>query len=205
METILIFIVLIVLGFMFYVLRNKSKSQDSTRPSEQYLPTTEVINDRIVMVNNASLSEMQAILTGFCDSYNQESFQALPRLTQLNDRQHIVTFPYDISFEIYCFVINYISYPTGFDKSFDVTAWTTTRSGETWITEQCANKKVMIFLSANDTEYDNVFMTTIENIPYKLDFGARKAQQLSSPSERLFRSATINLDDIKGKTFQDFN
>src|SRR5690606_39859468 len=68
------------------------------------------------LVNKISKTEIDSILAGFCNMYNKESFQAQPRLYKLNESQFAITFPYDIKFEIYCYFVNYVHYPMGFDK-----------------------------------------------------------------------------------------
>ena len=73
-------------------------------------PTNQVKNDKLVIVNSVKLDFLKQAIEQFCNSYNQESYIALPRLFVLNDL-YIVTFPYDIDFERFCYFINYLKYP----------------------------------------------------------------------------------------------
>ncbi|MFA7302121.1 MAG: hypothetical protein WC069_07455 [Candidatus Shapirobacteria bacterium] len=177
---------------------------DTTRPSNENLPKQEKQNEKLVIVSNISQTEIESILTGFCNMYNKESFQAQPRLFKLNDRQYAITFPFDIEFEIYCYFINYVRYPMGFDKSFDVTAWEKTKQADGWITEKSANKNVMLFIPEDDNEHDNVFLTTEDNIGYKLGFAVGEEKQLLETPKKGYSSPTIDINTLTEKQATDF-
>jgi len=69
--------------------------------------------------------------------------------------------------------VNYLNYPEGFKNYHpEVKAWYTARAGDEWITNEIAGKKVMIFIPEWDEEYDNVYLTTIDNTGYKMGFAA---------------------------------
>jgi len=177
---------------------------DTTRPSNEHLPKQEKSNDKLVIVDNISKAEMDSILTGFCNIYNKESFQAQPRLYKLSERQFAITFPFDIEFEIYCYFVNYVHYPMGFDKSFDVTAWETTKQANGWITEKTANKKVMLFIPEDDNEHDNVFLTTDDDIGYKLGFAMGDEKLLLQSPKKKYFAPTIDIKILTEKEAQDF-
>lgn len=177
---------------------------DTTRPSNEYLPTQEKPNDKLVKVDNISKTEIDSVLTGYCNMYNKESFQAQPRLYKLSERQFAIAFPYDIEFEIYCYFLNYLNYPMGFDKSFDSTAWETTGQANGWITDKSANKKVMLFIPEDDSEHDNVFLTTDNNIGYKIDFAMGEEKQLLQTPKKTYLSPKIDIKTLTEKVGQNF-
>ncbi len=177
---------------------------DLSRPSNECLPKQEVQNDKLVVVNNITSSEIERILIGFCNIYNKENYQAQPRLYKTDNTSFTITFPYDIEFEIFCYFVNYVRYPMGFNKSFEVTGWTTTKSGQTWITEKSANKRVMLFIPTEDTEYDNVYMTTEDNIGYKLGFAIGEEKQLLKRPLKKFVKSGIDILDLKEKEYKDY-
>ena len=92
----------------------------------------------------------------------------------------------------------------GFDKSFNVTGWATTKSSDTWITERSANKKAMLFIPSDDTEHDNVFMKTSDNIGYKLGFAVGEEKQLLDISKKQFSLPTIDISELTDKEYKDF-
>ena len=86
----------------------------------------------------------------------------------------------------------------------EVTGWTTTKSSDTWVTEKSSNKKVMLFISADDTEHDNVYMTTVDNIGYKLGFAIGEEKQLLNTPKKCYVSPGIEPLDLTNKEFEDF-
>lgn len=147
---------------------------------------------------------IKKILQELCNSYNKETYQAIPRLTKLSDKKFAITFPYDIDFEIYCYLINYLNYPIGFDRQFKTIGWTTTKSTDSWVTEKSANKNVMLFISDFDTEYDNVFLTTTDNIGYKLGFAMGEEMQLLDKPEKNYIKQPLNISELATKEYADF-
>lgn len=177
---------------------------DTAIPSNEHLSKQEEPNEKLVIVDNISKAEIDSILTGFCNMYNKESLQAQPRLYKLTERQFAITFPFDIEFEIYCYFVNYVHYPMGFDKAFSVTAWEATKQANGWITEKTANKKVMLFIPEDDNEHDNVFLTTEDNIGYKLGFAMGEEKQLLQTPKKTYFAPTIDIKKITEKEAQDF-
>jgi hypothetical protein len=201
----LIAIVAIVF-FAWTKLKNQKPhpDTDTKRPPENIFPTNKVANDKLIIVEDASENDIKKILQEFCNSYNKETYQAIPRLTKLSDRKIAVTFPYDINFEIYCYFINYVNYPMGFDRHFKTIGWTTTKPTDTWITEKSVNKNVMLFVSDFDTEYDNVFLTTSDNIGYKLGFAMGEEKQLLNSPEKSYVKPPINISELDTNESIDF-
>ena len=210
MKTQAIIIGLIAFAVVLYFIWTKFKNQtpqadtDTTRPSAKLLPAQVRQNSKLVVAKDISYTDLQAILTGFCNMYNKEKYQAQPRLTKITEREFAITFPFDIEFEIFCYFINYVHYPMGFDRSFSVTGWTTTKSGDNWITEKSANKKVIIFIPAEDTDHDNVFMTTSDNIGFKLGFALSEEKQLLEGPKMKFKAPTVDILELANKEYKDF-
>jgi len=205
-------VILVLLGaiFVIYYIWTKFTSpntdpySETKRPLNAHLPTQEVQNDKLVIVNNATSTEMDSILTSFCNMYNQESYQSQPRLFQISEKQFAITFPYNTDFVKFCFFVNYVHYPAGFKKSFDVTGWTTTKSGQTWITEKSANKSVMLFIPLEDTEYDNVYLTTEDNIGYKLGFAVGHERQLLNSPNKYYTKPQIEIEELAKIEYKDY-
>ena len=210
MKTQTIILVLVGVILVLYFLRSTFKNQktdpstNATRPSSEKIPKQEILNDKLVISNNLTNAEIDKILTGFCNNYNEQNYQAIPRLYKLNEKQFAVTFPYDIEFEIFCYFVNYVRYPMGFNKSFEVKAWTTTKSGQKWITEQSANKKVMLFIPDDDKEYDNVYLTTEDNIGYKLGFAVGHEKQLLDFPKSRFVKPQIEIEELLNMNYKDY-
>jgi len=211
MKPIIILTGLILAAIIFYALRSKAKTSemqpesDSRRPSLPPKPTQTKQNDKLVLVKGISYSDLKLVLSGFCKMYNEESFQAQLRLSILAEQEFAITFPYDIDFEIFCYFINYIEYPMELKWSPDVMGWTTTKSSDKWITEKSANKKVILFIPTDDTEHDNVHMTTQDNIGYKLGFALGEEKQLLDTPKKRYVHPDIEISELVRKEFEDFD
>jgi hypothetical protein len=92
----------------------------------------------------------------------------------------------------------------GFDRSFKTIGWATTKTTDTWITEKTANKNIMLYVSDFDTEYDNVFLTTSDNIGYKLGFAMGEEKQPLSKPEKNYVSPFISINELEPKEHIEF-
>lgn len=206
---LIILVIILVLAIKFFVL-DKIKNQktqsthDRKRPSQKLLPIIKVTNDKLVIVETASDDEIKRVISDFCNLYNEDKYVAILRLTKISDKKYAITFPYDIDFVYLCYFINYVTYPMGFEKGFKAIGWTTTKPSDLWITEKSANKNVMLFISDYDTEGDNVFLTTSDNIGYKLGFAIGEEKQLLGNPERYYVKPPFNKSELETKEFVDF-
>jgi len=203
--------VLIIIGVTVLILIIKAcmpagqkPENETSRPSTNKKPSQLKPNDKLVIVKGVNYEDLKSALKGYCNMYNKEDFAALPRLVKLSDREFAITFPYDIEFELYCYFVNYIKYPMDIKYNPEVTAWTTTKETGGWITEKSANKKVMLFIAEDDNEHDNVFLTTEDNIGYKLGFAVGEEKQfLETPKKRYF-TPPIDINTLTEKQAEDF-
>lgn len=62
----------------------------------------------------------------------------------------------------------------------------------------------MLYVSDHDTEYDNVFMTTSDNIGYKLGFAIGEEKQLLERPEKNYLRQPFSFTYIESKGFKDF-
>jgi len=203
---------LIIIGvvILFFIIKaifpfgQKPAHEDISRPSVDKKPVQEKPNDKLVVVRDADYDNLKKALIEFCNMYNKESFQAQPRLVKVSDREFAITFPYDINFEIFCYLVNYIEYPMDIKWQPTITAWTTTKQTDKWVSDKSVNKKVMLFIEDNDNEHDNVFMTTEDNIGFKLGFAVGEEKQpLNSPNKK-FVSPSVEFSVLTDKPAENF-
>lgn len=199
-------VVVAIVVFMWTKFKDQKPQPDTDtrRPPENIFPANKISNDKLIIVDDISATDIKQILQEFCNLYNKETYQAIPRLSKLSDKKFAVTFPYDINFEIYCFFINYVNYPMGFDRHFNAIGWATTRPTDIWTTEKSVNKNVMLYVSHFDAEYDNVFLTTSDNIGYKLGFAMGEENQLLDRAVKSYVKQPIDMKEIETKQHIDF-
>lgn len=204
-----ILIVLVILGVAVFLFRifftDGGAQQYSSKPDISKKPVSEQANDKLIVISNAIHEDIRKALTGFCKMYNQEDYAALPRLYQLSSDVYAVTFPYDVGFATFCFAVNYLEYPAGIPQwRAQVRAWTTTRATDEWITDKTVNKKVMLYVAADDKEFDNVMLTTRDGIGYKLGFAGGKDVKLLTLPNQPYREPAVTLDSLTRNSFEDF-
>ena len=203
--------ILIFVAVVFLILKfkgnkfNAEPSDNTSRPDASAKATIEKDNDKLIVVSNATHDDIALALTKFCNTYNKESYAALPRLTEVHPGAFAVTFPYDIDFVTFCFAVNFLKYPVDIKWDAKVTAWTTANGGEDWIAGTNVGKRIMLFVPEDDKEYDNVFFTTDDDIGYKLDFAARKAKPPLSMPKKHFTESTVDLESVKQLRFIDIS
>ena len=207
MKTLIIIIVAVaVVGLIIKAwLSSSNSANDVSRPLNLEKPTTPKDNDKIIVVNHANHEDIKKALTEFCNLYNKNHYAAMPRLQQLSPDSFVVTFPFDTDFATFCFAVNFMKYPIDIKWKADVKGWTTTRPGDDWITDENANKKIMLFLDPNDKEYDNVFISTDENVVYKLSFAGRRAKPSPTTPESVYHAPTIHFNEIENIAHEDFH
>jgi len=205
MKTLLIVATVIILALILKAcVSGDQLAQDPSRPSEDKKPTVGKVNDKIILVNNVNHEDIRKALVAFCNMYNKDAFAALPRLWQLSSTSFAITFPFDADIATFCFAINYLKYPSNIEWHAQVRAWATTKSSDDWIPNQATNKESMLFLANDDTEYDNVFLTTNNNIGCKLSFSGGVPKLLLSVPKELYQGRSIAIENLKGHNYEDF-
>lgn len=198
MKTLLIICGIIAVGFLLKSCISNNNSKNENRPRNVKVPTKKVQNDKIVLVENIDLEDLKSAIQKFCNNYNQESLTALPLLTIISEKKFVVTFPYDTDFATYCYFVNYMYYPNDIIYKPTIKAWTSTKQNDDWMTNEIVNKKVMLYIPSDDKDYDNVFLTTSDNIGYKMGFAmGEEKQKLNNPRQTYVEP--IRLEELSGK------
>lgn len=170
MKIVFIIIAIIVVAIFIFLTERGNKKSATNRPSDDLFPKQKRENDKIIIIKGISVETANEIIIDFCNTYNQKKFVAIPKLLVFDDCQAVL-FPYDIDFEYFCYFVNHIRYGRGssFPKT-EVTGWTITKEGDGWMTNEILGKQVMLYIPDSDTEYDNVYLTTEDNLCFKMGF-----------------------------------
>jgi hypothetical protein len=62
----------------------------------------------------------------------------------------------------------------------------------------------MLFIPYDDTEYDNVYLTTEDNIGYKLGFAVGHEKQILDFPKLNFVEPQIEIDELAEKDYTDY-
>lgn len=209
-KTIIIIGVIVLAVILIFRFGFKSSTPDLSskiRPNDSGKPTKLIDNDKLVLVKNLKLDYLKQAIEQFCNIYNQETYFALPRLFIL-DNQYVITFPYNIDFERFCYFINYLENAHELCLQPDykpvVKAWCSTKSGDAWMKDNIVNKNVMIYIPEWDEEHDNVYLVTQENLGFKMGFAIGEASQKLDRPLVNYENNPIEINSLKDKEIIDF-
>ncbi|WP_055436339.1 hypothetical protein [Lacinutrix algicola] len=187
-NNILIIFTIIIVGLIIMAIivgpdkKEKSKSKFSAKNDIN----AENVNDKLVIIRNVSAIQLEKAINQFCNFYNQNgNSKLITNLTCIKIQEYVLTFPYNVSFDTFCVFLNYLKYPHDIIYEPIITAWATTKTNDNWVKGAIANKKVMLYIPTSDDEYDNVYLTTIDNLGYKMGFAiGHQSKPLKTPLRR---------------------
>ena len=203
------FVVAVVsLVYKFGFADPKTESENRIRPVDSSSPVQKIDNDKMIIVRNIAINYLKTAIEQFCNIYNKQKVLAKPRLGVL-ENQYLITFPYDIDFEHFCYFINYVKYANELslkpDYKPEIIAWCSTKKGDSWMTDQLLNKRVMLYIPESDKDYDNVYLTTEYNLGYKMVFAQGESQiKLDRPLVD-YKNPPTDLLKISGAQTIDFD
>ena len=129
-------------------------------------------NDKALVVHGWGIDELQKILGQFKTKYEIQNAKHLIRSE--GDKLQVV-FPEDLKPDLFCFLVNYVQYPEGFDlKHRSITsAGTATLSLDFGLpSTTLVGKKAVFYIPTNDREYDLVYLE-VDGQAYEHSFAGR--------------------------------
>lgn len=144
-----------------------------------------MLKENFILVENINETAISAILSNLADLYSDTGFTHGIELSRhaTSNRKFLVTFRNNPDFDRFAYFVNYIHYPAdvevlgifvkGFYQIKEVNATIDFKSGE-WL---------QLYVSKNDTEYDNVSIVNADNKEFLYDFGG-KIKNLGFTEER---------------------
>ncbi len=175
--------------------------------SKDSLPPKLMPNDRLISIKAVNKAAVETVLKRMCVEYNINTNTFLPRLFTLNENEQILCFPYGISFFDFCQAINYLNYPIDFKWEPIIRGWTTPIVGDEWITPKLTNiadVKTMLFVPADDDEYDVVYGINSNNIAFKTGFGVSTKLAILDQQKEAYKEPPLKPADLQGRPFTDF-
>lgn len=130
-----------------------------------------VSNNKVILVEKVNSSEIEILVKDFCSMYNKEKDRAIIKIQKFTNKAHVLSFPYDIDFDIYCYLFNYMTYPSNIESRPFVTGWYPVSKEE---------EESMFYIPFNEREKDYVYYVTPEGKNYKVDFGTMKPLRTES-------------------------
>lgn len=154
-------------------------------------------NEKLIAVKGPQEAQMKEVLGKFCDMYNKNGPATILRFYEKEDRTFLVTFPNDIDFERFCYLVNYIKYPMDITYEVEAIGWTTAEKVDAWNTKQIEGKKVMVFIAPDDEQYDNVILTTEDNENYVIGFALGAGLKRAPKVSLNYKSQDVNPTELR--------
>lgn len=123
--------------------------------------------DNLIVITGGAYSEVKRALRQWIDLYSNDLQDGLTFQLFKNGRgNHIIQADKRLDNERFFYLVNYLYYPEGIEYKIDIEGFTTGRENA-----QLKGKHLLVYLSLNDKEGDNVYVMSSENENFKVDFG----------------------------------
>ena len=188
---ILVGSVWIIIGAIIIYYKIKPKKMQIKK-----LPEIPSPNDKIIIIKNIQLSGLQTILEKFCSIYNKDKLLAVINIQNIGDGIFALTFPYDIDFDIFCYLVNFLYYPTVSKetvKSSQIHAWTKISDRRT---QKAYGQNAMFFIPQEDKEYDNCYCATENGKIYKIPFSGSVMEETTLPPNYRYENCPYKYEDV---------
>lgn len=126
-----------------------------------------MIKDNTILVTGSNQRELEQAIGQFIDRYSDKIPKDYNFSVVEKDATHFVIYADErLDNWTFYFLVNYLEYPENIDYEIEIEGFTTGKEDK-----KLRGKRLLVFIAPNDTDYDNVFVTTSENECYKVDFG----------------------------------
>lgn len=142
-------------------------------------------NDNLIVIKGGAYNDLKKALRQWLDLYSKELQDDLTfELFKNGKGNHIIKADQRLDNERFYYLVNYLNYPIEIDYKVDIKAFTTGKDENI-----LKNKKLLVYISQSDKDGDNVFVTTSDNMNYKVDFGGKISEANES---KMFKPPAFN-------------
>jgi len=125
--------------------------------------------ENFIIINNCTKDELKKILKDWLltIAFDEDLESKLVfEFAEIKPNCFVLKIDKSIEGTDFFYLVNYFAYPIDFEKTFEVAGYATASKHKTIL-----NKNIYVFIDEQDTDYDNVLITTEDNETYKYDFG----------------------------------
>lgn len=195
--TIITFILIIIPVILKYYVPTFIRKRKKEKAKKALI---EKPNDTLIVICGKPESVDKAI-DEFIYEINSEELIVTMRLYATAENTFAITFPYDVDFGVFCSCVNFLHYPIGVKENLNVIGWTTP-TGSKEVKNPYKDKKCMVFVPADDEEYDMVSLTTSENIGYNISVNKTNDIFLDTP-KMSYKEPAYKIDEFANYPYKD--
>src|ERR1043165_899909 len=153
-----------------------------------------MINSNYILIANAAEWEIENAVLNLAARYAGSGFVNSVELYRYPDEGlFLLLFPNNPDFEHFQYFVNYLKYPEDVKYNADVRGYWTLTNKDKPLTAY-SEKRVMLYVSAADKDYDNINAVTEDNQTFFMDFGGKITTV--QENEKEFLETDLNLDDF---------
>lgn len=158
--------------------------------------------DNLIVITGGAYNDIKKALRQWVDLYSKDLEDGLTfQLFKNGSGNHIIQADKRLDNERFYYLINYLKYPEGIEYKIDIAGFTTGKEKK-----QLKDKRLLVYISPTDKEYDNVFVTTSENENFKVDFGGRITEVRDGKPYILPNNLNLSIsENIIVQNKKDFN
>lgn len=176
LKAYLLFLAIIVVLILY--LRNKFRKKEA-KPDPALRPNISVSNDKIVIVAGLEEADVEQLLRVFTDIYNSRRYDAIIRIHPMGKQVFALTFPYDISWELFIELMDHLVYFDDSELKAQIRAWLTLPKE----CEPAGGEHAMLFFKEDDNDFEPIYVTTQYNRYWKIDYEAEALKEAEGGEE----------------------
>lgn len=128
----------------------------------------------ILEIKGASLNDVKQALENWIDLYSDKFSSKLNfKIFEKGIDRQIIIADNLLDNEHFFYLVNYLEYPEGIEYSVEIKGLTKGKD----VDKRLNDKELLVYISKNDNEFDNVYVVTKDNKHYKIDFGGKVTLQ----------------------------
>ena len=127
------------------------------------------MSDNLIFINGGAYANIKKALRQWMTTYSDDLPDDLTFEIYKNARgKHIIKADERLNNWLFYFLINYLNYHEVIEHKVEIEGFTTGKDNDV-----LKDKKLIVYISPDDKDGDNVYVTTTENNNYKVDFGGK--------------------------------
>ncbi len=141
------------------------------------------MNDKQIVVQGWTDAELRRILADFEKMYDGRLGSAYSAVLQNKGSSIRLSFPNDLPADEFCFLVNYINYPEGFDlknRSATVSGHCTLSDASGIPDKTLIGQSALFYVPSNDQEYDLVYVR-VGNRTFENSFASTHWKPVDDP------------------------
>ncbi len=192
--------VIVLLAWFFFSNSGKNAEELIENIEEK----EDVPNDKIIVAENICIDELKKVIQVSCGFYNNEEFLVSARLTEVDEKTAVITFPFDVDFDVFCYFVNCIIYAHYTKHEPVIKSWATISANEGEFLKDCYNQKAIFYIPEDDEDKDNVYFTTENNKCFKLGIHLEELTEIPEVIHHFehINEKYINLQNLKYEDFK---